>query len=385
MSFAGQPSPASPDGITHLTYHMYSDRFYEFFKATHIFFAVVFFIFFFLHCDWILTSWDYFIATAVLYALSYLFALSRTLFEYGFRHRAQLTLDSDENLQITIETSPGARWKPGQHFFLRFVTCGVHALTAHPFTVCSMPPQNEPGSSLDKGSMVFHVKPRGGLTKRLASLARKQPGFAVTVLLDGPYGGLPMRWGEGFDRSIVVGGGAGAGFTLPLIESFLQDQDARAKGSKLTAIVASRDPSFSDWFLAALERLAVKYSIEGAATGLLVLVHQTGEGGQGVTAADSASGNDDPEKSVQVRSFLTEDSHTAIIKTFGVGLHRGRPDLPALVRGVFDEKDTSVGIVVCGPGSMVHDVSSVASKAQQSIVKGSLAAREVWFHKEAFR
>lgn len=32
-------------------------------KPTQIFFAVVFFLFVFLHCDYILTTWDYFIAT----------------------------------------------------------------------------------------------------------------------------------------------------------------------------------------------------------------------------------------------------------------------------------------------------------------------------------
>ena len=33
------------------------DRFYEFFKSTHLFVAVVFAIFFFIHCDGTLTSW----------------------------------------------------------------------------------------------------------------------------------------------------------------------------------------------------------------------------------------------------------------------------------------------------------------------------------------
>lgn len=33
------------------------NRYYEFFKATHILAAVVFVVFFFFHCDFRLTSW----------------------------------------------------------------------------------------------------------------------------------------------------------------------------------------------------------------------------------------------------------------------------------------------------------------------------------------
>jgi hypothetical protein len=30
-------------------------------------------------------------------------------------------------------------WTPGQHVFVRFATLGMHALTSHPFTICSLP------------------------------------------------------------------------------------------------------------------------------------------------------------------------------------------------------------------------------------------------------
>ncbi|CAH0021238.1 unnamed protein product [Clonostachys rhizophaga] len=364
--------------LTFMSIRSIRDRYYEFFKSTHIFFAVVFFIFFFLHCDYILTTWDYFVATGVLYALSWLYSLSRTLFQYGFRHRASLSLDAEQNLSITIETD--AEWKPGQHVFLRFLTCGVHALTAHPFTICSSP---ERTSADDKRKMIFHVKPRGGLTSRLAKLAEKQPNASVAVLLDGPYGGLPVRWGEGFDRTLVIGGGAGAGTTLPLIESYLQKELQGKKDEQFTAIVASRDPAFHSWFVQALEELATRYSISKGVPGLTVLIHQTDDSAIAVDAS-SVSNTEDAEKKVHSHATPEDGTASLVADLFGVHLKKGRPNLPALARVPLQEKGVTVGLVVCGPSSMVQDVSVVASEAQRGILNGSVAAAEVWFHKESF-
>lgn len=43
--------------LTFFSFKMLRDRFYEIFKATHLLAAVVFVVFFFLHCDYTLTSW----------------------------------------------------------------------------------------------------------------------------------------------------------------------------------------------------------------------------------------------------------------------------------------------------------------------------------------
>ena len=44
------------------------------------------------------------------------------------------------------------------------------------------------------------------------------------MLLDGPYGGLKDQTLARFDKAVIIVGGAGAGFTLPVIEDVLRKQ-----------------------------------------------------------------------------------------------------------------------------------------------------------------
>ena len=55
-----------------------------------------------------------------------------------FRGGAPSTIEAlpDNMVKITIPTT--ANWKPGQHFFARFLDLGIHAATSHPFTAASL-------------------------------------------------------------------------------------------------------------------------------------------------------------------------------------------------------------------------------------------------------
>lgn len=357
------------------------ERYYELFKATHFFAALVFVIFFFLHCDHILTSWDYFIAAAVLYSLTWLYSQLRTYLEHGVRHRASLAMETGDTIRITVDTD--AKWNPGQHIFLRFLTQGVHALTAHPFTICSLDRRDGGG---DGAQMVFHIRARGGLTKRLAALADKDPGVSVPVLLDGPYGGVKGRYFDGFDHAVVIGGGAGAGFTLGLAKHFLsQARLNAAENRRMTLLVSSRDPELHQWFLASLAEALPVVEDAGAGgdrpdTGLSVVIHDTSRA-EPVEQGDKASSNSGDEAPAPEKSGETRITGMGGVQAT---LVRGRADLFALGREVTSAEGASVGIVVCGPASMIQDASMVAASAQGRIIKGGPGASEVWFHKESF-
>lgn len=362
------------------------ERFYEFFKATHFFAALVFVIFFFLHCDHILTSWDYFIAAAVLYALPWLYSQCRTYFEHGLRHRASLTMETSSMLKITVATAAG--WRPGQHVYLRFLTQGVHALTAHPFTICSL--QEGPLREDGRSEMVFYVRVRGGLTKRLGRLAEKTPGVSVPVLLDGPYGGVQGRWFGGFDHHVVIGGGAGAGFALALAQDFIsQSQLAPKRNTKMTLVVSSRDLGLKQWFLDALSKVALEGEKDADAGlgeyGLSVRIHETGDSEPSTEYSEdhhaASTAATDKETAGPQKTSVT---HLGNLKGISVSIAHGRADLFALGREVVTAEGTSVGIAVCGPASMVHDAGRVAASAQGNIVKGGPGPSEVWFHKESF-
>lgn len=370
--------------LTFMSISTIRNRYYEFFKSTHLFFAAVFVVFMFIHCDFILTSADYFIATGSIYVASLLFAWGKTYLVHGV-HRASLTLETEHSLKITVPTT--SSWRPGQHLFLRFVTPSVHAITAHPFTVCSVPA----GSKAEKSALVFYVEPRGGITAQLAALAREKNGATVPVLLEGPYGGLGARWSQGFDKTLIVAGGAGAGFSLALIEDWIQAGQRQDTKAEIQVVVSSSDSEMRVWFIEALAEIAARNSIATPIEGMSLTIHETG------TATSRSGVNHEPSTPSKENSIVDEKgivfdkpspvpggSVRSAAQLFNVNFAEGRADLPEAVAQVSGSTGGSVGIAVCGPSSMVHDVANAAAEAQVRILKGQSGAADVWFHQEAF-
>lgn len=335
--------------------------------------AMVFIIFFFLHCDFRMSSWDYFIATAVIYTLCWLYSQCRTYFEHGFKHKAQLFAETEDTLKITIDTN--MEWAPGQHIFLRFLTCGVHAFTAHPFTICSV---SQTGK---RNQLVFFVKRRGGVTGRLMSLALKNPDHQVPVLLDGPYGGIPKGRLVDFEKNLIIGGGAGAGLTLSMVEEFVQTSHLRPK-DEMKVVVATRDPGMRFWYIQALENIAARHSKSETIPRISFQIHETFSQ---ETAQNPGSEALKLEDGARVQSLVSKECSQLTTEMFGVHFFNGRPNLPAIIHQMADQEGTSLGMVVCGPSSMHHDVCEAASAEQSKIMaKKPGSARELWLHAENF-
>ena len=140
----------------------------------------------------------------------------RTFFEYGIGQKAQIFIEDNGFTRITIPAN--FKWQPGQHCFLRFRSFGIHALSSHPFTICSLPSMSQEKPS----ELTFYIRHQGGLTARLYNYAMTHPGVQVPVFVDGPYGGIDNQKFFGSDRLVVVAGGSGAGWMLPFVEQFLR-------------------------------------------------------------------------------------------------------------------------------------------------------------------
>ncbi|KAL4878941.1 hypothetical protein BJY04DRAFT_106771 [Aspergillus karnatakaensis] len=69
---------------------------------------------------------------------------------------------------------------------------------------------------------------------------------------------------------------------------------------------------------------------------------------------------------------------------FKITFSQGRPDLRAEIGCTVRDGASSVGIVVCGPSSMSHDVSAAAADAQELIIGGKITAKDVFLHQESF-
>ena len=114
-----------------------------------------------------------------------------------------------------IINKPPINWKAGQHVYL---AChSISPLQSHPFTIASLP---------EDGHMEFLIKRRKGTTKRFFAHAEKYQNLPLSMtdipasskvlaLIDGPYGHMrPLRQ---FDSILLVAGGSGSTFTVPLM------------------------------------------------------------------------------------------------------------------------------------------------------------------------
>ncbi|KAH7410353.1 ferric reductase NAD binding domain-containing protein [Phaeosphaeria sp. MPI-PUGE-AT-0046c] len=374
---------------------------YEFFKATHLFAAVIFMVTFFWHCDYTLTSWDYFIATAAVYVPCYAYSWLRTCFEYGLTQKATVNLDGGF-IRVAIPTKSG--WKPGQHCFLRFTGLGLwHALSSHPFTICSLPAM----ATNEQNEMVFYIRPYSGFTAKLHAQAQDCPGAQMSVLVDGPYGGVNMQNFSNMDHILLVAGGSGAGWCLSFVEQFLRyglrdeksldriEETCHAERAmpasnvtgpkQLRLALATRDTISRTWFLAAVESVLARYQSVGLASNIRVEVYLTGKAareadlerkGQEETSRHSAS-----SLAADKIEVPTQDVHSTI-----PGREcEGRPQLPRVVREEVEDLHDGqcLGVFVCGPQPMQDDVRNAVAAENLAILRGSKASG-VYLHSEHF-
>lgn len=258
--------------------------------------------------------------------------------------------------------------------FLRFLTPDIHALTAHPFTICSIPGAKR-GKAQDN-VLRFYVARRGGVTGRLASFASKRPGFSVPVLIEGPYGGLKSQPLHTYDRSLIIVCGSGAGFSLPFIMSeLLRSQTERPMGHNMRVVISTRDPALIDWFEGAIVDFMEEKSLPLSLEGIEIGIHFTGQSNLSLPS----SGDDEK----RIEGSIVEQPTTS--RKIPIQISRGRPDLRSIIQGAVGENGVSVGMAVCGPEGVMTVVADEAAQAQARILSGGNGAREVYFHCEEFR
>ncbi|KAJ4984355.1 ferric reductase transmembrane [Stagonosporopsis vannaccii] len=375
---------------------------YEFFKAAHFLAVVVFVTVFFWHCDYTLTSWHYFIATAAIYVPCFVYPWLRTAFEYGFTQKAHVHVEDNGFIRLTVP-SVNMRWRPGQHCFLRFTSLGLQAFSSHPFTICSLPEL----LAAKKSEPVFYIRPSHGLTKQLYEAAQKDPNTAVPVIVDGPYGGINMQRFNEADRLLVIAGGSGAGWILSLLELFcrqrtsahnvesaveIPEKDTESGNRMATSnspcchqslriVLTTRDANGRKWFLATVHKLLNKYSFLYPSSDLAIDVYLTGE-------AEMIASEGEPSNP----KIGTPPSDGISIETGGSNFTApriesiGRPDLPRMIHeeGAATSMDNkSLSVYVCGPTTMQNDVRNAVANENLAILAGSNSGG-VYLHSEHF-
>lgn len=290
-------------------------------------------------------------------------------------------------LSVPIPTSLCKRFADaaGAHVFLSIPSSSrpttsaafIHEFCFNPFTIATVAPD---GQSL---TLVLRVLsgPTSSSLNRLVALHKANPPLTI----DGPYGGSSSprlhNLARDYDRVLMIAGGVGATFVLPLYRKVKRDVERHSKGNvrmvwsmrslaeAAWAIDASTVPDAAPSrtgsatpasFRATAESLSEKEDIELFVTGL--------------ENADSAPS----DGSVELVDLLKESLKDELDEAIPAEVKKGRPELTRIVDETFRMGHCErVAVVICGPRDMGRELREAVGKW---VGKG----RDVWWHEEAF-
>jgi hypothetical protein len=291
-------------------------------------------------------------------------------------------------IRIPLPQNSGAlTWKPGQHVYLSRPHSTGKAPSwydqrlminkTNPFTVASLP-------SKDK-ELLLVARTLNGNTKYLGELARSlsQGGSNVPMLptaggdipilplaLEGPYGAstrLPDL--SEYDKVLLVAGGVGAAFIIPIYRNILEYHDPTPAGTQIRCIWAVQKLAETQW--AFPETSSPDYEDAGAhANGNSWLhgssnveVYVTRPSGQNMQVDASASGVfavDDEDEEGEAIEMQENDQLLSMEEQMekprkGMMIKSGRPDLSNVVDEVFS-KGMRTAVICCGPKRLTDDL-----------------------------
>ena len=285
---------------------------------------------------------------------------------------ATLTLlpskNSNSLLSIAIPTAPKllSAYRPGQHIYLSLPNLS-QKLALNPFTVASLPAQDS--------EIRLLIRPLSGTTSLLSDLALSSKGQPAALLVEGPYGSstyFPDLLKD-HDRILLVAGGVGATFTLPIYRDLLRklSRDPREEG-RVKFVWAVRSAQDAEWGIQTL-----KSDHDGTVPASLELY--VSHSPHAHDHQSSAEGNSKNSIELQERENLLSSSTDAPPTALaGANVRKGRPDLKTVVDDVFSAgAGEKVAVLVCGPKGMGR---SLRKEVGRWVRRG----REVWWHGEEF-
>ncbi|KAK6592563.1 ferric reductase like transmembrane component [Botrytis cinerea] len=227
-------------------------------------------------------------------------------------------------VEVTIPITPSKisqfQYAPGQHVYL------------------SIPPSSVPKST-GKARPPLNIEGPYGTSRKFPNLAEK------------------------FDRVLLVAGGVGATFTLPIYRAVKQEMENEGRiASHVRMIWVMRDAAESSWALSSSPQNENSEAKIENNQGLELYITSPRTSHSTSTSSFGEPG------SVEMHSLASPSSNTKY----------SRPDLRAIVDGTFCQGlEEKVAVLVCGPTGMARELREHVGKW---VEKG----REVWWHDEGF-
>lgn len=247
----------------------------------------------------------------------------------------------------------------GMHVYLSIPTAARRSASAafllfefafNPFTIAAMDDES--------GDLTLVARrQKGPMTKTLAEFAENGvSSIKIPLSIEGPYGcasHFPNLAGPEFDRVLLVAGGVGATFILPLYRMIITESAV----ARVQMVWAVRGAGDATW------------PVSGTAGSILddenIHLFLTGDI---VTSPDVVTSSNNEDDAVE----LSSNMHT------GADHSRKRPDLRKIVDDIFRQGvEDRVAVLVCGPDEMARELRSYVG---YWVKKG----RNVWWHNESF-
>ncbi|RYO79282.1 hypothetical protein DL766_002087 [Monosporascus sp. MC13-8B] len=272
---------------------------------------------------------------------------------------------------------PLTRARPGKHCYVWLPQ--IRAFETHPFTIVSDDP------------LELVINTYSGFTRDLHKFAVSNPGATLQASLEGPYGTIPDPMG--YDKVVLVAGGAGATFTFGLAADMLRRMNETST-QRIEFIWAVRRHDNLSWFTQHLNNIRTHVH----ASRVALKVHLTsmpapsstdrasnlqpgdGSGNAGYSLPTSPTSPfeketgyplspsipspvtlcEDPEKDVNISD---SDKSLASSSSTELPLIHGRPDTEGLIRAAVQSaaKDQRVLVAVCGPNGLIEKVRNTAA------------------------
>ncbi|KAI8186605.1 putative metalloreductase AIM14 [Colletotrichum sp. SAR 10_75] len=269
------------------------------------------------------------------------------------------------------------RSRPGSHIYLSIPAAarpgGGHSSSEallyeflfNPFTVASVDEET--------GDLTLVARQLDGpLTQHLGYFANAGGGSdgKIPLCIEGPYGAASIHFdkliGSTVDRVLLVAGGVGATFTVPIYQAILQDNPS-AKVEMVWAVRGAGDATWAMTTDKSPKSLLEDSNVQIFLTGDSLNSATTGPMA-GVPAETNADGEMEmnPMYRDRTRNLFTADHN------------RKRPNLRNIVDDFFRQgAEERVAVLVCGPTEMGREM-------REYVGAWVMRGREVVWHNEAF-
>ncbi|KAK5135468.1 hypothetical protein LTR08_005256 [Meristemomyces frigidus] len=354
---------------------------YKVFYMTHVTLATALLPVLFFHVSHIRV---YLYETAAIYALSAVLRVTNT-------HNLPGTItlipgsslvEVDVPLLKTADGRYRGKWESGQHAYVSLAGHPfLRTFRSNPFTVASIPTTDN--------CLKFVARVLDGNTAKLARSAHDRKATTHSISVEGPYG-VTTHANRllGYDRILLVAGGVGATFVVPLYRQLLADLSP-SKGSyrrqRVSFLWVARSRADVMWALPAdfreregfLERVSV--CLTASTADQAAAADDPGVGGA-QEAGPTAYG--EPEDGIELEERKTllsnEPDERSPTGSDALQVKAGRPNIAHIIDQTFSHGAVEkVAVIVCGPRKLGQ---ALRKEVGRYVSRG----RDVWFWDESF-